>query len=58
MEQKYASLYSLIKSNRESAEFFSSLPDDVQDMVTQRADSIHSLDNLKSCAGNFLAGGR
>lgn len=56
MIQKYRDLNELIHQNQQAQQFYSSLPDYVQDMIAQRASSVNSLESLQCYADNLLQG--
>lgn len=56
MEEKYDGLYNLIEQNGSAENFFNSLPDYVQDMISQRASNICTETDLYSYAENLLRG--
>ena len=58
MIKKYPDLYSLIDQEPEADQFYSSLPDYVREMISQRAESVNSLESLQSYADNLLQGDR
>ena len=47
-------LNDLLKENAEAAQYFSSLPDYIQDSVSDRADNITSMEELKDFADSLL----
>jgi len=56
MSEKYYDLYDLIEQNEEAGEYFSGLPDYIQEMIDDRSDRIRSIDELKRYADNLLSG--
>lgn len=56
MSKKYDSLYSLVEYDRAAREYFSSLPDYVQEAAASRSDNICSMDSLQGYVDSFLAG--
>lgn len=56
MERKYPDLYNLIAEDREAHEYFSKLPEYVQEEIDQRAGRINSFASLRDCAENLTRG--
>lgn len=56
MEQKYSDLFSLIDSNAQAHQYFSSLPDYVQEEMDKRAQNINSFESLCDYADNLTRG--
>mgnify|MGYP006917873557 CR=1 FL=1 len=54
--QKYDSLFTLVDQNAEARQYFDKLPDYVRDQISQRAQSVNSLDSLQDYAENLLRG--
>ena len=53
---KYHTLNELIAQDTEAGEYFSLLPDYVQEMISQRGDNVNSLASLQDYAENLLRG--
>ncbi len=56
MSQKYSGLDELIQSNSEAGQYYSSLPQYVKEMISQRGDNVNSLESLRDYAENLLRG--
>jgi hypothetical protein len=51
-------LNALLRQDAAANAYFSSLPDYVRDMISQRCDNIHNADELQHYAESLLAGDR
>ena len=56
MSKKYPNLETLLQTDAYSSNYFTSLPDYVQDQIRSRGDNINSLDSLQDYAENLLRG--
>ena len=56
MDKKYSDLYQLIAENNQAHEYFSKLPDYVQEEIAQRASRVNSFSSLRDCAENLTRG--
>ncbi len=56
MKPKFENLYVLMEEDAQADDYFHSLPDYVQDQISQRADSVNSLESLRDYAENLLRG--
>lgn len=56
MSKKYDGLYSLMNQDKKAHEFFMSLPQYVQDQISQRPQGVNSFESLRSYADNLLRG--
>ena len=56
MDKKYSDLYQLIAENNQAHEYFSKLPDYVQEEIDQRASRVNSFSSLRACAENLTRG--
>ncbi len=56
MNKENYDLISLIAENREAMDYFKTLPIYVKSQLSQKADQIGSLDELKTRAGQILNG--
>lgn len=54
MDRKYEDLYVLIRQDPEAGRYFQSLPNYVREAVTERAQSVNSLESLRDYAENLL----
>lgn len=55
-KQKFKDLFCLMEQDQNAKQYFSSLPDYVQEQITSRASGVNSLDSLKDYAENLLRG--
>lgn len=46
MQKKYHDLFSLMEDNSEAKQYFQSLPDYLQDAISQRANGVNSYESL------------
>ena len=56
MDKKYSGLYQLIAEEERAHEYFSKLPDYVQEEIDQRASRVNSFSSLRDCAENLTRG--
>jgi hypothetical protein len=56
MAQKYSDLSALLRENPQAAEYYSSLPDYVQETMQERSSNINSLLSLRDYAENLTRG--
>ena len=56
MDKKYSDLYQLIAEEERAHEYFSKLPDYVQEEIDQRASRVNSFPSLRDCAENLTRG--
>lgn len=54
MDRKYDSLFALIRQDPEADRYFQSLPNYVREAVSERAQSVNSLESLRDYAENLL----
>jgi hypothetical protein len=56
VDKKYSDLYHLIAEDQEAHQYFSKLPDYVQEEIDQRAARVNSFASLRDCAENLTRG--
>lgn len=56
MQQKYSDLFNLIAEDSRAHQYFSSLPDYVQEEISHRADNVNSFQSLCDYAENLTRG--
>lgn len=56
MDKKYPDLYNLIAEDRQAHEYFSKLPDYVQEEIDHRAGHVNSFASLQDYAENLTRG--
>lgn len=56
MSKKYQDLYTLMEEDAQAKQYFSELPDYVQEQISTRAGHVNSIDSLKDYAENLLRG--
>lgn len=56
MSDKYANLQKLMAEDKAANAYFCSLPDYVQDQISQRSENVNSIESLRDYAENLLRG--
>ena len=56
MPEKYNVLFDLVERNKEAGKFYSSLPDYVKEMMSQRADNVQTEEELRDYAEMLTRG--
>ncbi len=56
MAKNYPDLYTLMEEDAQAQQYFSTLPDYVQEQISTRAGHVNSIESLKDYAENLLRG--
>jgi hypothetical protein len=56
MDKKYSGLDSLVQGDDQANRFYNTLPDYVQDQISQRKQNVNSYESLVDYAENLLRG--
>ena len=54
MKGKYENLFELLEKDEEAGDTYASLPDYIQEMIDEMADSIKTISDLKTLSTNLL----